>query len=303
MHVHQLISATDQSSFRVFNVLKSWLETYLKEGEDERFLDRIGRFASEEMAAFSPMSLASKQVLRLIERRQGEGEMQVRKMVLPNSAPPPVLPKNLRKIKFLDIDPLEMARQLTLLESKLYCRIKPFECLDKTWSKKESDRLAPGIKDTINTSNRITGWVAEAILMQEDLKKRAAWVRQFIAIADRCRALQNFSTMTAIVSGLNSAPVYRLRRTWDQVNQRFIAMLESLNKVMHSSKNFSDYREMIHKLNPPCVPFLGVYLTDLTFIEDGNPDRLKTDERMINFGKRAKTAEVVKEIMIYQSTP
>jgi len=109
--------------------------------------------------------------------------------------------------------------------------------------------------------------------------------------------------MTAIVSGLNSAPVYRLRRTWDQVNQRHIAMLESLNKVMHSSKNFSDYREMIHKLNPPCVPFLGVYLTDLTFIEDGNPDRLKTDERLINFGKRQKTAEVIKEIMIYQSTP
>lgn len=44
-------------------------------------------------------------------------------------------------------------------------------------------------------------------------------------------------------------------------------------------------------------------MTDLTFFEDGNPDRLKTDERLINFGKRQKTAEVVKEIMIYQSTP
>ncbi|KDN46450.1 hypothetical protein K437DRAFT_107336 [Tilletiaria anomala UBC 951] len=288
---------------RVFNVLKSWLETYLYEGEDEKYLERIRRFAENEMAATPSMALASKQLVRLIERRRGDGEMQVRKMVMPNSAPPPVLPKNLRKIKFLDIDPLEMARQLTLLDSTLFCRIKPFECLDKSWSKKDADKLAPGIKDTINTSNRITGWVAEAILMQEDLKKRALWVRQFIAIADRCRALQNFSTMTAIVSGLNSAPVYRLRRTWDQVNQKHVTVLESLNKVMQSSKNFADYREMIHKLNPPCVPFLGVYLTDLTFIEDGNPDRLKTDERLINFGKRQKTAEVVKEIMIYQSTP
>lgn len=242
---------------RVFNVLKSWLESYLYEGADEKHLERIKRFAEEEMGATPSMVLPSKQLLRLIERRQEGGEMQVRKMVMPQSAPPPVLPKNLRKIKFLDIDPLEMARQLTLLDSTLFCRIKPFECLDKSWSKSNSDKLAPGIKDTINTSNRITGWVAEAILMQEDSKKRALWVRQFIAIADRCRHLQNFSTMTAIVSGLNSAPVYRLRRTWDQVNQKHIAMLEALNRVMQSSKNFADYREMIHKLNPPCVPFLG----------------------------------------------
>lgn len=222
---------------------------------------------------------------------------------MPTSAPPPILPKNLRKIKFLDIDPLEMARQLTILESKLYNRIKPVECLGKSWSKPDSDIFAKGIKDTINTSNRITGWVAEAILVQEDLKKRSAWIKQFVAIADRCRSLNNFSTMTAIVSGLNSAPVYRLRRTWDAVNQKNVGTLEALNKVMQSSKNFSDYREMIHKLNPPCVPFLGVYLTDLTFIEDGNPDRLKGDPRLINFGKRQKTAEVIREIMIYQSTP
>jgi len=169
-------------------VLKSWLETYLKEGEDEKYLEKIKRFAEEEMALLPSTALASKQLVRLIERRQGEGEMQIRKIVMPMSAPPPVLPKNLRKIKFLDIDPLEMARQLTLLESKLYCRIKAFECLDKSWSQKDSDKLAPGIKDTISTSNRITGWVAEAILMQEDLKKRASWVRQFVAIADVSRS-------------------------------------------------------------------------------------------------------------------
>lgn len=226
----------------------------------------------------------------------------IRKMVLPQSAPQPILPKS-RRIKFLDIDATEMARQLTLLESKLYNKIKPMECLGKAWSKPDSDVHAKGIKDTISTSNKITGWVAEAILVQDDLKKRAAWIKQFIAIADACRSLNNFSTMTAIVSGLNSAPVYRLKRSWDAVNQRYVMMLENLNRIMQSSKNFSDYREMIHKLNPPCVPFLGVYLTDLTFIEDGNPDRLRADERLINFGKRQKTAEVIREIMIYQSTP
>lgn len=286
---------------RVFNVLKSWLEQYFYEGEDDEHLATVKRFAVE--MAEHAMELPSRQLLRLVERRQGEGEPMVRKMVLPTVAPPPVLPKSLRKIKFLDIDPVEMARQLTLLESKLYNNIKPTECLGKAWSKTGSDTHAKGIKDTINTSNRITGWVAEAILVQDDLKKRVAWIKHFIAIADSCRLLQNFSTMTAIVSGLNSAPVYRLKRSWDSINGRFIAVLENLNRIMQSSKNFSDYREMIHQLQPPCVPFLGVYLTDLTFIEDGNTDRLKSDQRLINFGKRQKTAEVIREIMIYQATP
>ncbi|PWN26071.1 hypothetical protein BDZ90DRAFT_233656 [Jaminaea rosea] len=300
---HQLWAERKQIPIRlrVFNVLKSWLEAFFYEGEDDEHLDRVKGFAQE--MSYHSMELPSKQLMRLVERRQGDGEQMVRRMMMPNSAPPTILPKSLRKIKFLDIDPIEMARQLTLLDHKLYCKIKPVECLGKAWSKPDSDLHAKGIKDTISTSNRITGWVAEAILVQDDLKKRAAWIKHFIAIADACRSLNNFSTMTAIVSGLNSAPVYRLKRTWDSVNQRYVALHENVNRIMQSSKNFSDYREMIHKLQPPCVPFLGVYLTDLTFIEDGNSDRLKNDERLINFGKRQKTAEVIREIMIYQSTP
>src|SRR6266542_1349022 len=48
---------------------------------------------------------------------------------------------------------------------------------------------------------------------------------------------------------------------------------------------------------------LGVYLTDLTFIEDGNPNTLKKSRQLINFSKRMKTAEVIREIQQYQSVP
>ena len=43
----------------------------------------------------------------------------------------------------------------------------------------------------------------------------------------------------------------------------------------------------------PCVPFFGVYLSDLTFIFHGNSDRLLNRTRVINFAKRAKTVEIV----------
>jgi len=45
-----------------------------------------------------------------------------------------------------------------------------------------------------------------------------------------------------------------------------------------------------------------VYLTDLTFIEDGIPSLIKKTD-LINFAKRAKTAEVIRDIQQYQNVP
>lgn len=168
---------------RVSTVLKSWLESHFYEGEDEKFLDRIEDFVSNEMANTGGLKHASALLLRSIERRRGKGE-QKRKMVMTSSAPPSIVPRNLRKLKFLDIDPLEMARQLTLKDSALYNKIKPAECLGKAWSKSDGLTRAPSIREVISANNRLSGWVSEAILTQEDLKKRAAWVKQFVAVAD-----------------------------------------------------------------------------------------------------------------------
>lgn len=83
------------------------------------------------------------------------------------------------------------------------------------------------------------------------------YIKHFVAVADKCRALNNFNSLTAIISGLNSAPIHRLKRTWEMVNTKTIQTLETLNKIMNSTKNFAEYREMLHSVNPPCVPFLG----------------------------------------------
>jgi son of sevenless-like protein len=145
----------------------------------------------------------------------------------------------------------------------------------------------------------------------------------------KCRTLNNFSNLTSIISALGTAPIARLKRTWDQVPARTQTVLENMRRIMASTRNFGEYREALHAANPPCIPFfgrrlhthvikqtmgtlanvsvffffsLGVYLTDLTFIEDGIPSIMKKGN-LINFAKRAKTAEVIRDIQQYQNAP
>ncbi|KAK0542923.1 cell division cycle- protein [Tilletia horrida] len=292
---------------RVFNVLKLWLEQHFYDGDDDEHIPAIKEFARTEAAKAQAsdaqvIHVSGTALLRVLDRRVGASEQAIRTLVHASSAPAPIMPKNAKKVKLLEIDPLEFARQLTIIESAKYREIKPAECLGKAWTAPNAEVNAKGIKSMIALSNNLTGWVMESILAQTELKRRSLFIKHFILIAERCRSLNNYSTMTAIISALNSAPIHRMKRTWDAVNQRTVGVLDGLMRTMSSTKNFAFYRDLLHKLNPPCVPFLGVWLTDLTFIEDGNPDRLKTDNRLINFNKRQKTADIIREIMIYQST-
>jgi hypothetical protein len=65
---------------------------------------------------------------------------------------------------------------------------------------------------------------------------------------------------------------------------------------------YVNYRRALKELKPPAIPFLGVYLTDLTFIELGNPGFLP-DTHYINFEKRRKVYSLIREIQFYQQVP
>ncbi|EMT70342.1 cell division cycle-related protein [Fusarium odoratissimum] len=292
--------------FRVVNILKNWFDNFWMEDyndESKQLVRDVYSFAKDTVK--STETPGSAPLMAVLDQRLSGKEAGARRMIqtVNQNTPTPIMPKNMKKLKFLDIDVVEFARQLTIVESRLYGKVKATECLNKTWQKKvpegEPD-LAPNVKALILHSNQMTNWVAEMILAQMEVKKRVVVIKHFVSVADRCRSLNNFSTLTSIISALGTAPIARLKRTWDQVPQRTHATLESMRRVMASTKNFGEYREALHAANPPCIPFFGVYLTDLTFIEDGIPSIIKKTN-LINFAKRAKTAEVIRDIQQYQN--
>merc|ERR1711916_273871 len=83
-----------------------------------------------------------------------------------------------------------------------------------------------------------------------------------------------------------------------------VKMLEQLEVLMNSQKSYKNFRDVLHSVNPPCIPYLGMYLTDLTFIDDGNPDFVQspTNAKLINFYKRTLVVNVIHEVQQYQQT-
>jgi len=280
---------------RVLNTFKTMIMDEDALGEEDLFiLDKMKEMISgPEVTHLS----AAKVLGTLIERTQ-KGESRTKTAMSLDPQPVPIIPKPSKKLKLLEFDPLEVARQLTMIECQLYMKIRPSECL--TRSREQRSENHDNIAAIIETTNKIAHWVADTVLSKGDSRKRASIVKQFISVADRCRELKNFSSMIAIVSGLNSPPIRRLKRTWEQINQRFMAMLGTCEMTIDSNKNFSNYRSLLQRITAPCVPFVGLYLTTLTFIQDGAPNNIGT---LVNFRKRQKAAEVIEEIQKWQSKP
>lgn len=175
--------------FRVVNILKSWFDSYWMENNDDtsnELLRRVYSFAKDSIATSNDPR--SGPLMASIERRikghdPGKGLVPTQN----SSMPTPIMPKNMKKLKFLDIDPTEFARQLTIIESRLYGKIKPTECLNKTWQRKlgpDDPEPAANVKALILHSNQLTNWVAEMILNQSDVKKRVVVIKHFVSVAD-----------------------------------------------------------------------------------------------------------------------
>lgn len=195
---------------RVFNILKTWVETYFQENEDMEALEELRRFAATTVKEALPS--VSEQLLRHIDKRISLTSSSFKRMVKKTQEEPlPIIPKNYTSL--LDMDPLEIARQLTLIDSHLFNQIKPVECLNKAWSSKDAN--APNVKAMINMSTQISNWLAFTILSEDNLRLRAQYIKFFIAVADRCYSLHNFNTLMSLIAGFNTTPIHRLKRTWE----------------------------------------------------------------------------------------
>jgi hypothetical protein len=316
---------------RVYNVFKGWLESHWSADSDPVALGLILAFSTGKLRASLPAAgkRLAELTTKVTEVRAGAlvprlvssiGKTGVSNTIFSsneNNAPSTNITKSqlsaLRASKegrtqcsVLDFDPMELARQFTIIESKLFCAIQPEELLALEWTKK-SDSKAVNVKAMSKLSTDLANLVADTILQIEDAKKRAVMIKHWVKIAAKCLELNNYDSLMAIICSLNSSMVMRLKRTWELVSAKTKVRLEELKTITDVGRNYAVLRQRLQNHVAPCIPFVGIYLTDLTFIDVGNgttrqlPGDSGSDSMsVINFDKHMKTAKIIGQLQSFQ---
>jgi hypothetical protein len=189
--------------------------------------------------------------------------------------------------------PEEIARQLTLLEYELYRRVQLPELMNQNWTRAAAHELSPNLTTLIAHFNRISQWVQTTILRHIDAKLRARLVTHFVEVAKYLAALQNYDGVMQFMAAFQSASVSRLKKTWAAQSKATQAELTRLKDLLSPQSSFAKLRDALRSANPPAVPYVGMYLADLTFIDEGN-DHTVAHEKPLPPGRRrskAKTSE------------
>uniref|UniRef100_A0A8C7THY9 Ral GEF with PH domain and SH3 binding motif 2 n=1 Tax=Oncorhynchus mykiss TaxID=8022 RepID=A0A8C7THY9_ONCMY len=142
----------------------------------------------------------------------------------------------------LKVTPEEYAGQITLMDAPVFKAIQPEELSSCGWNKKEKHSSAPNA---------------------------VAFTRRF---NQKLCDINNLHAVMAVVSGLQSAPIYRLSKTWALLSRKDKATFERLEYLMAKEDNYKRLRDYIRSQSMnSCIPYLGMYLSDLTYIDSAYP--------------------------------
>ncbi|XP_077140400.1 ras-specific guanine nucleotide-releasing factor RalGPS1 isoform X4 [Ranitomeya variabilis] len=172
----------------------------------------------------------------------------------------------------LKVTPEEFASQITLMDAPVFKAILPEELASCGWNRKEKHSLAPNVVAFTRRFNQVSFWVVREILTTQTLKIRAEILSHFIKIAKKLLDLNNLHSLMSVVSALQSAPIFRLTKTWALLNRKDKTTFDKLDYLLSKEDNYKRTREYIRSLKMvPSIPYLGIYLLDIIYVDSAYP--------------------------------
>lgn len=236
----------------------------------------------------------------------------------------PMTPLNntILQLKLQQMNINYVAEQITAVQAFYYRKLNLWDLLGRTYNfsrilRKNNDKKSNNSRDPLGTKNianfikncnNMTHFTIYMILRRSDSQERIDSIKYFITLAEKLLTLKNYSSMTAIISGLSSTSISRLRKTWDGVPSSYVLKFQKMDNLMSIGKNYSEYRNILRFVEndgDPYLPFLGMYLSDLRFTTDGNSDWLtskKGPDGLVNFAKRLNIMKIIREVMNFNET-
>jgi len=273
----------------VLTICTMWLEDHRLLEEEPHIARRMTEFL--RLIVLPPLSTMARQLIQSIER-------------LTFASPADTYPKSPSRRRrksqphkgdLLKLYTTDVAEQLSLLEFKLYANVTPQECIRHAST--PSTRSNSNLYVFCSTHDKLAAWVKTSILNNNALGKRADTVDFWIRVAEKCKQLNNFSSMSAVINALSSTVISRLPLTWAHVGRK--STLDALLRHNEPTGGFSGYRSLLQNVDGSCVPFVGMYMTDLVHIQDQFSD----EDGRICFLQKQRWYETIMAMLRYQSKP
>ncbi|XP_061434596.1 ral guanine nucleotide dissociation stimulator-like 1 isoform X2 [Lethenteron reissneri] len=334
-------AATEELNGCLCSILGAWLDGYgedFREPPDFESLRLLLSHAAHSLPG-SDVERRAHTLLAQLQQPQQQQQQQLGTAWRSSGAVGP-WPAGETRPDFLSFSADVVASQLTFMDAELFKRVVPHDCLGSVWSRRDLCGGAGGggggrsgsVRATVRQFNAVAGCVVSTVLDGALARPahRAKVIQRWVTVAQECRLLKNFSSLRAVVSALQSNPIYRLKRTWAVVARDTSALFEELSDIFSGDNNHLNSRELLlkeasskfatleshikdnHKKVQKrlqmqketgavqgTVPYLGTFLTDLTMLDTALPDHVQGG--LVNFEKRRREFEVLAQIKLLQS--
>lgn len=286
------------ATMRVLNVMKHWVSKHFQDFESDAQLKAFLIDLLEEMVCNTSLLPAEHKAAAGILRIINQESHDPNKVDLDILLAPPATSSN---DTFDTLSALDIAEQLTYLDHKIFIAIRSDELLSQTWMKSDKEIKAPHVHLVSKRFNEVSRLVVSEIVGRTNVQDRVACIEKWAAIADICRCMHNYNGVLQICAAFVNSSVFRMKKMWERLSKQTRQMIDKLQTLVSSEGRFKNMRDALHRCDPPCIPYLGMYLTDLSFIEEGTPNF--TEEKLVNFSKMRMIAHVIREIQVFQQTP
>eukprot|EP01122_Echinamoeba_exundans_P008533 TRINITY_DN2849_c0_g1_i1.p1 TRINITY_DN2849_c0_g1~~TRINITY_DN2849_c0_g1_i1.p1 ORF type:complete len:214 (-),score=20.10 TRINITY_DN2849_c0_g1_i1:56-697(-) len=125
---------------------------------------------------------------------------------------------------------------------------------------------------------------------------------KWLKIADVARKEFAVDIIMAILSGLNNTTTYRLVKTRERLTASHKKRFDTLNELVNRERNFANRRRFTNSSTGTCLPYIGVCLVDLAFIQEGNRT-FEAESNRINAHKLKVLSDCIADSLRWRAKP
>ncbi|KAF3491189.1 low temperature essential 1 [Arthroderma uncinatum] len=204
-----------------------------------------------------------------------------------------------------------LAQQFTIVEQAALSEVDWKDLVDMRWAHSCPSPLnwvdyifagpeRKGLDMVVARFNLMVKWAVSEIVLTKNIAERALVITKLIHIAVYARKLRNYATMLQMVIALSSVDCSRLTKTWERVPEVERGFLAEMESLIQPIRNFHKLRsEMESSVQDGCIPFVGLYVQDLTYNAQKPAQIASTrdGEPLVNFERYHTTAAIVKSLL------